>query len=757
MLKKNRTVRLLLPAMGFILLTGGLRTSAQEMRWLRVGETQCFFLDIGAETELYNAVNTLTWPTLYGDNQYTMRAKGLWLGARDFDDPVENVKKSVKVIGVGPRLSANQFNMIFPESIRLIARYPHPAVIVDEEPGTNNTLYDVPDDYDEELPCDRMIEIRFNTSLGVSVTKKVMAFTQQNHGNYFIHDYVFKNTGIIDAGGTVHEQTLNDFWMYHNWRVALSGVTSTGWGSTWGAFSSEWGASTLFRTLGTPPDNTQQEIKGFYAWYGPQSDRPVTFEEDWGCPNHMEDNGVLGSAKYVGVVTLHADRSPRDPSNDPNQPRTNAYVAADHSTMEANVSQFDEDFMGQRWRWMTEGYLPQSLVDEVGEGKYVSDLSTTNPDRNSGGGSSQGLGFGPYTLAPGDSIRIVFAEGINGIGWPKCREVGGNWFAYYKGTGAPTLINPDGTPAVNHNAYKRAWCETGADSIVQTLRNALSNFNSGYAIPRPPPAPEWFTVQSGGDRIRLTWAENAAGHAHFNGYVIYRSEGNVKDYRTVYRKVFECDASDAVHTWDDVSAVRGFNYYYYIQSKDDGSQNDVHPGKPLYSSAFLTLTSVEAYLRRPQGLMIEEVRVVPNPYDIRSRRYQFGDKSQYDRIVFYELPGVCKLRVYTERGDLIWEKDHTDGSGDEIWDSMTRSRQIVVSGIYILHVEVTEDIYAEDDIFARRDFYGDPRVQRTFESGQYNYIPDGEPIYRTGDLMFQRGDRVYRKGESVFRKFVIIR
>lgn len=90
------------------------------------------------------------------------------------------------------------------------------------------------------------------------------------------------------------------------------------------------------------------------------------------------------------------------------------------------------------------------------------------------------------------------------------------------------------------------------------------------------------------------------------------------------------------------------------------------------------------------GEGMDLVRVVPNPYDIRSRLFQFGDKSQYDRIAFYGLPAVCKLKIFTERGDLIWEKDHTRGTGDELWDSTTSYGQIVSSGIYILYVEAPD-------------------------------------------------------------------
>ena len=92
----------------------------------------------------------------------------------------------------------------------------------------------------------------------------------------------------------------------------------------------------------------------------------------------------------------------------------------------------------------------------------------------------------------------------------------------------------------------------------------------------------------------------------------------------------------------------------------------------------------------PGGKGLELVRVVPNPYDMRARAVQFGEDFQYDRIVFYGLPAVCTLKIFTERGDLIWEKYHDDGSGDEIWNSQTSSGQIVVSGIYILYVETPD-------------------------------------------------------------------
>ncbi|HOH08542.1 MAG TPA: hypothetical protein PLF89_13525, partial [bacterium] len=77
---------------GMILLAGSLHNAfAQDLEWIRVGRTQCFFMDFGNECELYpfTETNFLAWPAQYGDNQYATRAKAVWMGATDFYDPVE--------------------------------------------------------------------------------------------------------------------------------------------------------------------------------------------------------------------------------------------------------------------------------------------------------------------------------------------------------------------------------------------------------------------------------------------------------------------------------------------------------------------------------------------------------------------------------------------------------------------------------------------------------------------------------------------
>jgi len=672
---------------------------AQDIRWLRIGQLQTPINEIGAEYENEfpeGNTNYFSWPALYGIDQNTCRMKGLWIGCKDFYDPVEKKLKGVKVIGSGPRNASDRVNQIFEKEIKLVGRNLHPVVIVDDQKASPLDNYDKLDSLDENLPSDRMVLVRFNTSIGISVTKKVYAFSQPNHDDYVIHEYIFKNTGIYNRAGDVYKQTLKDVWFYFVYRYAFAGVTSSGFGSTWGAFSSTWGNSTINHAFGqnpsspdfTDPNSPIYNMRGFYSWYGPNKDRPVSYDEDWGCPNESED-GVLGSAKFAGCVTLHADVSPKNSSDDVFQPKTTWFIGSDITAMQANVSQYDEVFMGDRYDIMSEGHAPRQH-DEVVGNDYP--INYTDPRRQTGGGTSQGQGFGPYTLEPGDSVRIVFAEAVNGLSWEKCREIGNNWLQWRNNSPTkPPLLLPDGTQTQNHNLYKKLWVYTGKDSILKSFRSAMKNFQSNFKVPQAPPPPKTFKVTSGGDRIKLEWSDNADSWPHFNGYVIYRAEGRVLDYRTKYEKIFECDKSNVVHSFDDKTAKRGFDYYYYIQTKDDGTQNDIEPGKPLYSSPFWTVTNRPATLQRPPVTStLDSVRVVPNPYDIRARIFQFGDKSQYDRIAFYGLPPVCKLKIFTERGDLIWEKDHTRGTGDELWDSLTKYGQIVSSGIYILYVETPD-------------------------------------------------------------------
>ena len=246
------------------------------------------------------------------------------------------------------------------------------------------------------------------------------------------------------------------------------------------------------------------------------------------------------------------------------------------------------------------------------------------------------------------------------------------------------------------NRYKNLWVFTGLDSLIQTFKRARENYLSGFTMAAQPPlAPALFEVNSGGDRIALSWTSEAETTPGFSGYQITRlkfrpdttvfmyslDDGKIIDVDNTVAKIWELPPGTT--TLEDMTANRGFDYYYYLQAYDDGSNND---GKILYSSVFLTRTNSPAFLRRPPGTLTD-IRIVPNPYNLKT--LQYGEPGK-DRIMFLNIPPICTIRIFTERGDLIKTIEHTDGSGDEAWNSVTSSRQVVVSGLYIAHFETPD-------------------------------------------------------------------
>jgi len=648
-------------------------TGPQDIRWIRVGSLHNWFSSAGAEVEYgrrgraqfqaQDQADQLYWEAQYPE-QDRCCSKGLWIGCKDYDDPVTGERYPFKVVCSGPCFSNTLVNTI-PVVFKMIGKFPHPIVSVDGLDATENTLNDQVDEYDPDLPCDRMIYHVFHTNMGVTVTRKIYGFSQQNHDNYFIYDYVFKNTGIIDSKGTKVEKTLTGFYVYFQYRYAPGWEGAIrGWNTGQGV---TWGRNTI--------NDVDYANRIQFSYYGPHSQSPG-YEEDWGSPNYTR-GGPLGAPAFVGIKTLHADKSASDHSDDPSQPTTTKFIDSDNNTRNV-IDPYNKDMMTTQYALMSAGHAPKTHAEEVGTG--FADLYTA-PGTNPPGGYHQAQGFGPYTLAPGDSIRIVIAEAVAGLKREKSMEVGDNWF-YNR---SPFIL-PDGNVTTDRNAYKKAWVWTAKDSLYQALNKAYQNFQNGLRIPQPPPPPDKFIVSSGGDRIRLEWEGTAAeSWPYFDGYQIYRA---VSRPDTFYQLIFSCDKENVVHQFDDITAQRGFDYYYYIVTKDDGSQNDAQPGVPLVSSKFYTMTNQAAHLRRPAVITtLDSIRVVPNPFHIGARSLQF---DQPDRIAFFGLPPVCTIKIYTEKGDLIDTIEHTNNSGDELWDSVTSSRQVVVSGLYIAVFETPD-------------------------------------------------------------------
>ena len=132
---------------------------------------------------------------------------------------------------------------------------------------------------------------------------------------------------------------------------------------------------------------------------------------------------------------------------------------------------------------------------------------------NDTGGMNTMVTYGPCDIPHGESIVIVEAEGIDGLDRLMCESIGEEWM-----DGDATYTLADGTETSDKDIFKNSWVFTGKDSILKTFGRAYRNFNSGYQIPNPPGPPSLFDVQSGGDRIFLTWEPSPSeSESNFSG------------------------------------------------------------------------------------------------------------------------------------------------------------------------------------------------------------------------------------------------
>jgi hypothetical protein len=428
--------------------------------------------------------------------------------------------------------------------------------------------------------------------------------------------------------------------------------------------------------------------------------------------------GRFAAAQFAGVVTLHADASASDESDDAGQPSTTTWIHSDAPFTSSN-DPFSPGRMQVEYDVMTSGHkTPRHAlaVEPTGLPGFLN--PTGDPSQGTTGGYSSANGYGPYTLAPGESVRIVMAEGASGISREAATSLG-RQFGVTRDANALLSFEVGGQM---RSMTKNEWIFTSRDSLFQTFRRAIANYESDFAIPEPPAPPASFAVAGGGDRISLAW-ESQAGTAEPSGWEIYRAQARFDSTYTLIHT-----AGPGERSFDDTTPIRGVDYYYYLVAVGDGSGNDgggmTPAGVPLRSSRYYTQTFLPTQLKRQQGRSLDEIRIVPNPYSISSSgavdpmgtalSVRFPDQT--DKLAFYNIPGFAQIDIYTELGQLVDTIDHDNGSGDAFWDHTTSARQTVVSGLYIAVITVTQDI---EDL-------------------------------ETGEMLFQ-------KGERTIKKFVIIR
>jgi len=692
------------------------QVSETQTRYIRVGSLQSKFTAVGSERAWNNVYyEGLTWPSdyLYQDNAVIERT---YIGCEDFTDS-KGQHWDYYNNGVSTAYASTN---IFPMEIKETAKFVNPTVYVDGVNVSAPYFADV-DSVNPNQIADRIVTNVVNTSMGITMTRRVLAFSQQYHDNYFIIEYTFKNTGYVSSD---HKKVLNAtvkgfrFGFLNRYSVCREGADKMGYDQEYGKHSwvSRRGedypqhASDVSSLTESSP--IPEWLRAGFEYTGQRAENTY---DNIGSPDVITGTGRLCSPQFAGIVTLHVDKSETDNSDNINQPAVLGWHAGDTYPSLGDMSLTTAPQQADMYNFLSgvpyKGLgSPSQRMDEV----YMAKQPDPWKVHGDGGGTGLWISYGPWDINPGDSVMVVLAVGVDGLDRQMCWQIGRRWMQAHNNSadnGPFTL--PDGSTTTDEDVYKDTWVYTGKDSIMKTFSRAVRNYELGYKIPEPPQPPPIFDVKSGGDRISLTWdkslSESTPG---FGGYKIFRAVGTPD---TTFDEI--ATLSPGATQYDDITAQRGFSYYYYICAFSDGSNNTSggpNPTGELISSRFYTKTNIAAYLRRQAGGSISGIRIVPNPYNIRSAQLQYPGEP--DKIMFLNIPGHCTIRIYTENGNLINTIHHEDGSGDERWNSNTSSGQVVVSGVYIVHFTVTED-------------YKDP----------------------------QTGELKYRKGDTAFQKCIIIR
>jgi hypothetical protein len=664
------------------LMTDSTSVQAQyAYKWMSAGSLHSWYSEIGCEVEegrVLRQQDGLRWPAIYA-YQDMEAAKALWIGAKDFTDE-RGSYFPYKVVHVGPRVKGT--NEFFPIQFEMTSRFESPEVMVEGALSQGEAVSEI-EGIDPTLKPDRMIVNVVNGQTGITMTRKIFQFSQQYHDNYIIYDYVFTNTGNVDGDPEIElpNQTLEGVYFYFQYRYSVCAQTRYVIGNATG-----WGINAMLDTRGdgVKPDPPGENLRAQFVWHGKYP--PFTAYDNIGGPiwapggtvetTKADTTGRLGATQFVGVVTLHADKSATDNSNDLGQPSTTSYRGSDEP-LTSNNDAYNTEKMGQEYGWMSSGHMSPRHADKVEpSGKF--DEPTGDPALGTPGGFSNCNGYGPYTLKPGESIHIVMAEGAAGINRQLQESVGAQ---YKKG-----LITAKA---------KNDIVLTGKDSLFQTFRRAQANYLSGYNIPQPPLPPKSFTVTGGGDRVALEWTLYDDGDKNLTGFEIYRAIGQVD---STYHLAYQADPSE--RSYNDQSLIRGVSYYYYIVAVGDPANNDgtgLTPRGVLRSSRYYTQAYDPATLKRPEGVRsdptsMDSIRVVPNPFSLGADPNRLRFPGEPDKIGFFNIPGQSSIQIFTESGELIKTIEHNDGSGDAYWNCTTSSNQVIVSGIYIAVVTDLTDV-----------------------------------------------------------------
>lgn len=560
---------------------------------------------------------------------------------------------------------------------------------------------------------EEMNYVEWATTTGITVKQRTMSWSFPGYNDFIIYDYVFKNTGdlAIPSAGVIkhYEQTLNEVWFAFHSELAVS---------TKGMLNFHY--NPIFQNSAAPAggfgwhpgsgysdywvvQNDQSDGEGLFFYsrdynggrepvpgdkYGLKPNWQDQLRKVSGMPPELQDPSGFG-------FTFLYRTTPS--GGDPNDPDPTHFSIYSDEAEKFGVKTVD-----------TQSFGPAVFS----YGQIYDFMKTDHRVSNTGDLYCMYTGsYGPYTLAPGDSVRIIVAEVAGTL---DLHEV-------YRG-------DPDHMLKSFTEDYMNDSVAADMHRNIQAVRNAfkwgfgakVNGIDLAADVPDSPPSPNCKAINSsyGGDTaiIAVQWDKLAEGVQYtdgssqiffdgatdLSGYRIYRGV----DKRGIWDLVADIPRSDFNKYWDvqlneysykDYTVQFGYDYYYYVQayyanprpwtSANGTIVNDL----PELTSGDYNRTPLTSAKPGPVDLTKEgwDVFVAPNPYIEGDPEHSFP--SAY-KIEFRKLPEKATINIYSISGDLIKVLHHAPDSygnlaGSIAWDQRSDSGLLVAPGLYIYVVQ----------------------------------------------------------------------
>lgn len=567
--------------------------------------------------------------------------------------------------------------------------------------------------YQPSLP-EEMITASWHTNLGISVTRRSYTWSFPGYTDFIIYDYIFKNTGRIVCTYTdavVHDSLLQRFrqTIKDAYFVVHSGIS----------VSTKSQINFYDDVYAIMAGGFGWDQKAYHDYYHIDDDGELVYSTNFDggkFPPHFNTypekvpsewqtrfGPELMSPSAFGWLALYASPTGGLPRLKPKPDvlRVDSHKGGKLNNQSLDLEKFVHMMRGHRdfYTFATTPDTQKALGNEGNRENFYT------------------MSFGPYDLAPGDSVRVIVAE------------IAGVMDMHEVIKGDPQGHFPDSSIA----AIRR-----NADAARRAVKWGLGGSAAGIPIaadvPEPPPPPTCDAVNASFGTevpiIGVVWGKQAEiatipdgagqtfydGTADLAGYRIYRSTdfqySSENELPALRGEAWELigdipiasaskyfDATEGQYRYNDSTVTFGFRYGYYVSayryadaSKTWTSANGtVLTGIPELASGSVNKTLPASAAPGPVPTM--DIFVAPNPYVYGDPDRSFGRANPYG-VEFRNLPESCVIRIYTLVGDLVRTLEHKPDArggvyGSEAWDQKSESGLLVAPGLYVYHVKST--------------------------------------------------------------------